>query len=238
MIPPLNPMAPSVHRSSLPMAGLRQHLAPSKNLALTQPDDELVQSFLQGNQDAFEELMMRYTARVFSLATRLTKNREDAEEVLQDVFSAAYRKLKDFKGESTFSSWIYRITVNASFMKLRKGRQKRGTVQLDEVSREAEEKMQSEPHAEVTVEHQAVAQEVSIHLEAAIADLPEDYRPVFVLRDVDGLNNREVSEILDMTIPAIKSRLHRSRLMLRRKLRGYYRSYCGNDVEKRHGNDG
>jgi RNA polymerase sigma-70 factor (ECF subfamily) len=86
-------------------------------------DLELIADFKAGNQQSFEELINRYSNKVFSLATRLTRNTEDAEEVLQDVFVTVHRKIGSFEGKSSFSSWLYRVTVNAAFMKLRKRRQ-------------------------------------------------------------------------------------------------------------------
>src|SRR5258708_5708025 len=86
-------------------------------------DVELVEIFKAGSIDAFEELISRYESKVFNLAMRFTRNQEDAEEVLQDVFATIYKKIDGFQGKSAFSSWLYRIIVNAAFMKLRKRRQ-------------------------------------------------------------------------------------------------------------------
>jgi RNA polymerase sigma-70 factor (ECF subfamily) len=158
---------------------------------------------------------------------RFVKNQEDAEEVLQDVFTTLYRKLHAFEGKSAFSSWLYRIVVNASFMKLRKKRQT-PTSHLEDLSPlvqttvlEREEMM---PEKTDTF---TVSREIRESLQQAIGKLPDEYRSVFVLRDVDGLSNQEVGEILSLTVPAVKSRLHRSRLMLRKKLVRFYEEFYG-----------
>ncbi len=188
-------------------------------------DNELIERFSKGCELSFEEIVSRYETKVHNLSMRLTRNTEDAEEVLQDVFVTVYRKIDGFEGKAKFSSWLYRITVNAAFMKLRKRKQNH-SISLDEVA----------PH----VQNQIIAQkngfgassdslllnnEIKGALESAIGKLPEDYRAVFVLRDIDGLSNKEVSEILSLSIPAVKSRLHRSRLMLRKRLRRFYEDY-------------
>lgn len=189
-------------------------------------DKDLVKQLKAGNNEAFEEIVKRYAPKVFSLAARLTRNHSDTEEVLQDVFVTIHRKINRFEGKSSFSSWLYRITVNASFMKLRKRRADR-LVLMEElpVSEQEQRGEGSEVHAaadRITARH-----ELNTALDAAIAELPEEYRPVFILRDIDGLTSEEVGKILKLSIPAVKSRLHRSRDMLRRKLLRFYREYVG-----------
>jgi len=185
-------------------------------------DVELVQEFRAGSQASFEELIQRYSAKAFSLASRLTRNPQDAEEVLQDVFVTVYRKIDGFQGKSSFSSWLYRITVNSALMKLRRKRRDQ-TVPMEDLLPQVQNTInfRAAEHGEgdaMTWRHQ-----LTEALEDAIARLPDDYRPVFVLRDIDGLTSREVSRILKLSVPAVKSRLHRSRLMLRRRLKGMYR---------------
>jgi len=185
-------------------------------------DVELVAEFKAGNGASFEELVNRYSSKAFSLASRLTRNREDAEEVLQDVFVTVYRKIDGFEGKSSFSSWLYRITVNSALMKLRR-RKRDKTTSIEEVLPQ----LQNSPHLRTSEHAEGDAATLRAQLNAALEDairkLPDDYRPVFVLRDIDGLTSREVSKILQLTVPAVKSRLHRSRLMLRRRLGRIYR---------------
>lgn len=184
-------------------------------------DLDLVRDFRKGDQLAFEELLSRYSNKVFSLASRLTRNNEDAEEVLQDVFVTVHRKIAGFEGKSSFSSWLYRVTVNAAFMKLRKRRQDQA-VPLEDIVQNSTPIAALRSPETAYVDSQTIRQEMLEALEAAIKKLPDDYRPVFVLRDVDGLTSREVGRILNLTVPAVKSRLHRSRLMLRRRLSRFF----------------
>lgn len=189
-------------------------------------DKELVRQLKAGSNEAFEELVKRYAPKVFSLAARLTRNHPDTEEVLQDVFVTVHRKIDNFEGKSSFSSWLYRITVNASFMKLRKRRTDR-LVLTDELPLSEQEKRGEGSEAHLAADRITARHELSAALDSAIGELPEEYRPVFILRDIDGLTSEEVGKILKLSVPAVKSRLHRSRDMLRRKLLRFYREYVG-----------
>jgi RNA polymerase sigma-70 factor, ECF subfamily len=192
-------------------------------------DNELIKRFRAGCMMSFEELTQRYETKAHNLAMRLTRNAEDAEEVLQDVFVTVYRKIDGFEGKAKFSSWLYRITVNAAFMKLRKRRQDH-SVSLDEMLPQLQNQAISQPTAfGARTESRAMHNEIRETLEAAIGKLPDDYRAVFVLRDVDGLSNKEVGEILGLSVPAVKSRLHRSRLMLRKRLARFYEDYSNDN---------
>lgn len=184
-------------------------------------DLDLIEEFRKGEQGSFEELLSRYSSKVFSLASRLTRNTEDAEEVLQDVFVTVHRKIAGFEGKSSFSSWLYRVTVNAAFMKLRKRKQDL-SVSLEDIVQQSQTVAALKSPESAFVDSQSIRNQMLEALEAAIRKLPDDYRPVFILRDVDGLTSREVSKILDLTVPAVKSRLHRSRLMLRRRLTRFF----------------
>lgn len=191
-------------------------------------DNELIEQFKAGSMDAFEEIMNRYQQKVYNLAMRFTRNEEDAEEVLQDVFSTLYRKLQGFEGKSAFSSWLYRVIVNASYMKLRKRKQDH-TVSIEDLSpgHQFESKTEYRDRSDVA----AANGELRTRLQRAIDKLPLQYRAVFVLRDVDGLSNQEVSEILSLSVPAVKSRLHRSRLMLRKRLHRFFEDFTGQHVD-------
>ncbi len=190
-------------------------------------DASLVEEVRAGSMEAFEELISRYESKVYNLAMRFCRNQEDAEEVVQDVFATIYSKLDGFRGQSQFSSWMYRIIVNAAFMKLRKRKQQH-TISIEDLAPQIRQACleQDNPilHRSDTITQNNELRQI---LDQAINRLPAQYRAVFVLRDVDGLSNQEVSEILDLSIPAVKSRLHRSRLMLRRKLARYYLEFTG-----------
>ncbi len=190
-------------------------------------DLDLIRKFKRGSTEAFEELVQRYESKVFNLAMRLTRNQEDAEEVLQDVFTTIYKKVAGFQGKSAFSSWLYRIVVNAAFMKLRK-RKQQTTMYLEDLSPTVKQHcLDSDPTFALRSDSVTLSREIRVVLESAINRLPAQYRAVFVLRDVDGLSNQEVGEILHLSTPAVKSRLHRSRLMLRKRLVRYYKDFTG-----------
>ena len=189
-------------------------------------DAELITEFQGGCSYSFEELVRRYETKVHNLAMRLTRNSEDAEEVLQDVFVTVYRKVGSFEGKSKFSSWLYRITVNAAFMKLRKRKQDHSVSSSDVLAQmQNDERSPQQPSLDLFSESRAMNGEIREALEGAVGKLPEEYRAVFILRDVDGLPNKEVGDILGLSIPAVKSRLHRSRLMLRKRLARFYEDY-------------
>lgn len=188
-------------------------------------DLQLVKQFCKGSIEAFEEIIERYESKAFNLSMRFVKSQEDAEEVLQDVFTTLYHKLHGFEGKSAFSSWLYRIVVNASFMKLRKRRQTPTTSLEDIPNLSQHTSIEKEMLLAERADTRTLAREIRETVEQAINRLPDEYRSVFVLRDVDGLTNQEVGEILDLSVPAVKSRLHRSRLMLRKKLLRFYEDF-------------
>jgi len=192
-------------------------------------DLELVNNFRRGDERAFLELLNRYTQKVHNLAMRITRSPEDAEEVLQDVFVTVYRKIDRFEGKSAFSSWLYRITVNTAFMKLRKRKQNQAT-SLEEVASTVKESWVGERSENCDVNFICSKHELRAELEYAIARLPEEYRVIFILRDIDGLSNQEVGEIVNLSVPAVKSRLHRSRLMLRKRLQKFHDDYRSSEI--------
>lgn len=207
-------------------------------MSRTKTDLELITEFKAGNQASFEELIQRYSVKAYGLATRLTRNQEDAEEVLQDVFTTVYRKIDGFQGKSSFSSWLYRVTVNAAFMKLRKRRQNQ-SVSMEDVMPQVKSAIVAKSKEMHEADDRAARTELLHLIEEAILKLPDDYRPVYVLRDIDGLTSKEVGRILNISIPAVKSRLHRSRLMLRRRLQHLYDEYragSGTNTQKSAGN--
>jgi RNA polymerase sigma-70 factor, ECF subfamily len=170
-------------------------------------DIELVAALQNGEQAAFGELLTRYTEKVNNLAIRITRNQEDAEEILQDVFVTVFKKIDRFEGKSAFSSWLYRITVNTAFMKLRKRKQTQA-VSLDELGDSANESFSGKRSDTSDVNFISSRHELRAQLDGAIDNLPEEYKAIFILRDVDGLSNQEVGEILNISVPAVKSRLH------------------------------
>jgi RNA polymerase sigma-70 factor (ECF subfamily) len=190
-------------------------------------DDALVEGIRKGDSESFNEIVQRYSQKALNLAMRITRSQEDAEEILQDVFVTVFHKIAKFEGKSAFSSWLYRITVNTAFMKLRK-RKQTPAVSLEEVSPGVKESWVGPTIESADTDALSSRHELREALEKAIGRLPGEYRVIFVLRDVDGLSNQEVGEILNLSVPAVKSRLHRSRLMLRKKLQRFYDDYTDN----------
>ena len=181
-------------------------------------DEQLVRKSQQDDERAFGELVSRYESKVYSLALKMLRNPEDAEDVLQDTFLRAYRGIKSFKGNSTFSTWIYRITANSALMRLRK--RQLPTVSIDDAD-EREAPINIADWAPGPVE-QMLNQETQAAMTEAIEALPPEFRQVFVLRDIEELSNAEVAEVLDISVAAVKSRLHRARLKVRNRLATYF----------------
>ena len=199
-------------------------------MTVTLRDDELVRNIISSKDEAsFGELINRYSEKVHNLALRITRNPEDTEEIMQDVFVTVFKKVDKFEGKSAFSSWLYRITVNTAFMKLRKRKQNAST-SLEEISPGVKNNWMGDRSEQSDINFLSSKHELRAVLEAAISKLPEEYRTIFVLRDVDGMSNQEVGEILNLSVPAVKSRLHRSRLMLRKRLQNFYDDYV-NDYD-------
>lgn len=178
----------------------------------------LVDKAKQGDVEAFSSLIRKYERRVYRMARQITQNDEDAEDVLQDTFLKAYEHLGSFQGQSKFYTWLTRIAVNESLMKLRKRKSDR-TVSLDENIETDEESIVREIAVwDGTPEERYGQEELRVILEDAIQSLKPIFRTVFVLRDVEELSTEETAEVLGLSIAAVKSRLLRARLQLREKL--------------------
>jgi RNA polymerase sigma-70 factor (ECF subfamily) len=176
-----------------------------------------------GNANAFNELLRRYERKIFRLALHITQNREDAEDVLQESFLKAYEHLDQFQGQSKFYTWIVRIAVNQALMKLRKRKSDR-SVSLDDTVDTGEDTIVREIAAwDENPEQKYSREELNRILTSAVDGLAPIYRAVFVLRDIDGLSTEEAAEALDLSVPAVKSRLLRARLQLREKLTRYFK---------------
>lgn len=185
-------------------------------------DQELVEQIKAGEKASLEALLGRYQDKVYRLALSFTKNPADAEEVLQDVFLTIYRKIASFEGRSAFSTWLYRITVNTALMKLRG----RGPAQ-ESIDEYLPQFTKDGRHARMVVdftdgpEKLLLLKEREQILREAIEALPPDYKVVLVLRDLEGLSNEEVAEVVGASVLAVKARLHRARLALRGRLERY-----------------
>ena len=184
---------------------------------------ELVNRARAGDAAAFSTLIRQYEGKIFRLAMNITQNREDAEDVLQESFLKAYEHLDQFQGNSKFYTWIVRIAVNQALMKLRKRKTDR-SVSLDEQIDTGEDTVVREIATwDPDPEERFSREELHTILNEAIDGLAPIYRTVFTLRDVDGLSTEETAEALDLTVPAVKSRLLRARLQLRDKLTRFFK---------------
>jgi RNA polymerase sigma-70 factor (ECF subfamily) len=183
----------------------------------------LVAQARQSDAMAFSELVRRYENKIFRLALHITQNREDAEDVLQEAFLKAYEHLDQFQGNSKFYTWIVRIAVNQALMKLRR-RKTDKSVSMDEQFDTGEDTLVREIAAwDEDPEQQFSREELGRILESAVQSLEPPYRSVFVLRDIDDLSTEETAQALDLSIPAVKSRLLRARLQLREKLTRHFK---------------
>jgi RNA polymerase sigma-70 factor (ECF subfamily) len=183
----------------------------------------LVAQAQTGGVEAFTELVNRYEGNIYRLARHITQNPEDAEDVLQETFLKAYEHIGDFQGNSRFYTWLVRIAVNQALMKLRK-RKSDASVSLDDPYDTGEENLVREiavwePNPEQTYSQE----EMRAILEKAVDSLPPTFRAVFALRDIEELSTEETAAILNLSIPAVKSRLLRARLRLREKLTRYFK---------------
>jgi RNA polymerase sigma-70 factor (ECF subfamily) len=197
---------------------------------VTEPRSEetiLVEAARSGDIGAFESLVRRYDRNVFRIAQHITQNREDAEDVVQDAFLKAYQNLGQFQGQSKFYTWLVRITVNEALMRLRRRRPER-MVSIDEDVKTEEDSMPREiADWSPNPEQQYTQAELKDILSKTIQGLPPSFRTVFVLRDVEGLSTEETSSALDLSVPAVKSRLLRARLQLRERLNKYFKRRDG-----------
>jgi RNA polymerase sigma-70 factor, ECF subfamily len=192
-------------------------------------ETSLVTQAREGDNHAFAGLVKRYEAKIFRLAQHITQNREDAEDVLQETFLKAYEHLDQFQGNSKFYTWIVRIAVNQALMKLRRRKADR-SVSLDEDIDTGEDTVTREVAAwDEDPEQRFSREELGEILNSSVDSLAPAYRSVFVLRDVEDLSTEETAEALNISVPAVKSRLLRARLQLREKLTRYFK-HKGDDT--------
>ena len=196
-----------------------------KEKTVTENDEALVGLIRQGDRMAFEELVQRYQSKVYRLVMGVLQDHQDAEEVLQETFLRVFEKLDSFRGDSTFSSWLYRVTLNSAFMKLR---EKKGSTMVsleDALAYIEDSELSSSLNWPSGPDDELITEEVMKIIGEAMEKMPEDFRVVLILRDIEGFSNEETGEILDVSVPAVKSRLHRARLFLRKRLDEFYRQH-------------
>ncbi|MGE5083350.1 MAG: RNA polymerase sigma factor [Acidobacteriota bacterium] len=189
------------------------------DLKQKQPGDaleaELIEKAKQGDAQAFQGLYDKHKRRVYSLCLRMTSNTAEAEDLTQEAFLQLYRKIGTFRGESAFSTWLHRLSVNVVLMHLRK--KSLPVVSLEETTQVSEE---DTPKKDFGAEDLALAGSIDrLQLQKAVDDLPPGYRTIFVLHDVEGYEHNEIAAIVGCSIGNSKSQLHKARMKLRDLLR-------------------
>jgi RNA polymerase sigma-70 factor (ECF subfamily) len=185
----------------------QENNAVNATLTNTETDYELVQMAAHGNLAAFENIYQRYHRRAYSICLRMTQSTAEAEDLTQEVFIQLFRKMGSFRGESAFSTWLHRLTVNQVLMHFRK----RG-VQVEKTTEDGDVPEQTVPGTE-NFSRMPVLDRIA--LDNAIAQLPPGYRTVFILHDVEGFEHEEIARMLGLSIGTSKSQLHKARLKLR-----------------------
>jgi RNA polymerase sigma-70 factor (ECF subfamily) len=192
---------------------LRAQNPPAKKAILLEglTESEVIKKAQTGDVACFEALYNRHKRRVFSLCLRMTSNHAEAEDLTQEAFLQLYRKIALFRGESAFSTWLHRLTVNIVLMRFRR----KGLLEVS-LEETLEPQHEGEPTKEIGTRDQALHGSLDrITLEHAIRDLPPGYRIIFVLHDVEGYEHNEIAEILGCSIGNSKSQLHKARMKLR-----------------------
>ena len=188
--------------------------------AAEREDRRLAEGCRRGDFACFERLMGRYEKKIYNLALRMLRDPDDAREILQETFLKVYDNLEKFRGEAHLSTWIYRIAMNEALMRIRKNKRRPRPLEVTDEDGERRE-IDVEDGAPVPVER-LLTRELGGELDRAIALLPEDYRGAFLLRDVEGLSNEQIAKAMKLSVPAVKSRIHRARVFLRNELSRYF----------------
>lgn len=188
-------------------------------------DEELVARARAQDFGAFEELVARYDDKIYRLAFRFVRNETEAKEIVQDTFLSVWRKLDTFKGDSQFGSWLYRVAANAALMRLRAQRRhpevSTEELPVDYLDNYGHVQSQGENWAK-RPDDELQSDELRRRIQKAVDELPEIYRTVFLVRDVEGLSTEETAEVLEISVPTVKTRLHRARIALRNEISRYF----------------
>lgn len=183
-------------------------------------EEILVKQSLQGDTLAFEELISPYQSKIYALAFRYMNNEEDAYDMTQEAFIKAFRSLRSFKGDSSFGTWIYRVTANVCLDELRRRKRRISTLSLDEplATQDGEtvgkEIADQQPTQDIIFEQQ----EFSQYIQHLVGQMKPEHKNVIILRDMMQMSYEEIAGVLDTSIGTVKSRLSRARNILRKKL--------------------
>ncbi len=202
------------------------------NLYSFHSDKKLINLYIHKNDEcAFDELVNRYIDRIYALCFRITKNKEITEDVVQEIFVTLSQKLHTFRAESSFSTWLYRISTNAAFMKLRKEKRHNNEVISDDINfSESNNKKFTYviKDSSKRPDNLILRKEAEQVFNNALNKLPETYRLVIHLKDIDGFSYSQIANILETSTQAVKSRIHRARLVLREDLSEYFNEWSKN----------
>jgi RNA polymerase sigma-70 factor (ECF subfamily) len=192
---------------------------------------KLVLDAKNGDQQAFTNLVNIYSERIYNLGLRILRNQDDAADILQETFVAAYNKLSTFDGRSNFFTWLYRIATNFALMKLRK--EKRVVLADSQIETQFDRPEQMTLHEwrDLPLKNM-LNNEFKKHLDDALNELPEIYKSVFILRDLENVSIKETSKILNITESNVKIRLKRARMYLRENLAHYMEEYSGETLQQ------
>ena len=197
-------------------------MKPDGRAAQAEPSDlDLVRGIKSGNEDAFEQMVERYHARVYSLSYGVLRNAEDAEEATQDTFLTLYRKIGTFDESKKFFSWFYRVALNQAYSRARRRRPMTAVPIEDYLPRFSSDGHIASPELpdwSASIEDGAIARELAGRAGEFMADLPPAYRDVIWMYDVEEMSSSDIAETLEISFPALKSRLHRARLYVRQRL--------------------
>jgi len=194
----------------------------------TKDEQALIAASRAGDGLAMDELVRAHQSCVYNFAMRMCRNVEDAKDILQETFLGMVRSIREFREESKFTTWLYRIASNACLKKRRRGVHDPSPEQelsLDELMPRPDAEGRKPEIADWSedAEQALLRGELSQQMEAAIDRLPREYKIVLVLRDVEGFSAEETAEMLKLSVSAVKSRLHRARVFVRRELADYFR---------------
>lgn len=217
---------PSTSRGEVAPPPTQPANVPADDAAL---DLACVRRAQKGDGAAFAELVTRHQRQLYRLALRMTQSEADAQEVMQEAFLNAWEKLPSFRGEAMFSSWLYRIAANAALMRLRRRRRAPdplGDEPLElagpKFTADGQHQNPGQSDWSQRADEALMSRQLGERINIAVRRLPEEYRTVFLLKDVDGLSNEQIASVLELTVPAVKSRLHRARLALREQLTEFF----------------
>ena len=187
-------------------------------------DTELIQAINSGQFNLFHDLVKRYEQKLYNFSLRMCRDPSDAEDMVQETFLNVFRYLKDFRYETKFKNWLYRIAASTCIKKRRKSKfAPERELSLDEfIPKDEAEAQVQVPNWALMPLDQLLNEELADMINQAILSLPEKYRLVIVLRDLEGFSTAETAQILGLSAANVKVRLHRARLFLREKLKGYF----------------